>query len=1051
MSPAAERPTGTVTFLFTDIEGSTRLLKELRHDYATALADHQRIVRSALAANDGWEIDTQGDSFFAAFRRAKDAVGAAVDAQHALAAHGWPQGALLRVRMGMHTGEPAVGGERYVGLGVHRAARIAAAGHGGQVLVSQTTRGLLRDDPPPDVTLRDLGEHELKDMDEPERIYQLVAPGLDEDFAPLKTTAPALAAGREGELVEAAEETVGEMAAPWRRRRVLLGAGLVVAVLLGIALTIAFTRGSATASTTISANSVGVLDSKSAKIEAKVSVGDAPSAIASGAGAVWVANTQENSVSRIDPKTQDVRQTITVGQAPAGIAAGGGAVWVTNGLDGSLSRISPETNTVVQSTPVGNGPVGVTYGGGFVWVVNSVDGTIAKVDPVSGDVVRTVAVANGIADIAYGADRLWVTSAPSGLVLAVDPASGTVLDRIAVVDPSAVAVGAGAVWVTSRSDGTVARIDPRARAVTDSIPVGRNPVAVAADPKSVWVANARSGTISQIEPRSVRVAKTVRVDNAPSDVAVTPQGAYVAVRATGAAHRGGTLRLLAWIPVDFLDPALSYTTTGWSILSSTNDGLVGFRRTGGIGGVTLVPDLAASLPAPADGGKTWTFRLRRDVRYSNGKPVQPQDFRRGIERLFEIAEPHSPGTPYFGRLVGAAQCRPRRCDLSRGIVTDPVSRTITFHLTAPDAEFPTKLALTFADAVPASTPARSSRIPATGPYMIASANAKVVRLVRNRYFREWSSDAQPDGYPDRIEIRTVKNIDPAIRAVTGGSADGVLAVGGLASKQQLEDLARRYPSQVRATTSAITGFFFMNTREPPFDDVRVRRAANYAFDRQAFAHLVGRGVAPTCQILPPNTPSFRRTCPYQPGGAAGLDKARRLVRESGTAGQKVVVLAPKRVAFQARYMARVLESLGYKATVHVVEDGGPYFTRISDSRRHVQIGFNAWQADFPSESGFLGALLKCSDFVLGVPDQTSNSSFYCDRSVDRQMDRAVAVALVNPPAAHAIWQAAERKVLAAAPIVPTYNWKNNDFVSKRLGNYQYHPQWGPLIDQFWVR
>ncbi|HMI28761.1 MAG TPA: adenylate/guanylate cyclase domain-containing protein, partial [Gaiellaceae bacterium] len=156
MSSAAERPTGTVTFLFTDIEGSTRLLKQLRDEYGTVLADHQRIVRDALAAHDGWEIDTQGDSFFAAFRRAKDAVGAAVDAQRALAAHDWPGDTQLRVRMGMHTGEPAVGGERYVGLGVHRAARIAAAGHGGQVLVSQTTRELLRDDPPPDVSLQDL-------------------------------------------------------------------------------------------------------------------------------------------------------------------------------------------------------------------------------------------------------------------------------------------------------------------------------------------------------------------------------------------------------------------------------------------------------------------------------------------------------------------------------------------------------------------------------------------------------------------------------------------------------------------------------------------------------------------------------------------------------------------------------------------------------------------------------------------------------------------------------------------------------------------------------
>src|SRR5213080_116505 len=177
-------PSGTVTFLFTDIEGSTQLLKTLGPLYGDALAEHQRILRAAFAAHGGREIDTQGDSFFVAFRRAKDAVGAAVEAQRALAAHDWPDGTALRVRMAIHTGEPVVGADRYVGLGVHRAARICAAGHGGQVLVSQTTRELLRDDPLPDLTLRDLGTHQLKDLDEPERLYQLVAPGLPESFPP---------------------------------------------------------------------------------------------------------------------------------------------------------------------------------------------------------------------------------------------------------------------------------------------------------------------------------------------------------------------------------------------------------------------------------------------------------------------------------------------------------------------------------------------------------------------------------------------------------------------------------------------------------------------------------------------------------------------------------------------------------------------------------------------------------------------------------------------------------------------------------------------------
>ena len=165
-------PSGTVTFLFTDIEGSTRLLHELGDGYADALAEHRRVLREAFARHGGVEVDTQGDAFFVAFARASDAVAAAADGQAAL------EGGPLRVRMGLHTGEPIVTEEGYVGLDVHRAARIAAAGHGGQVLVSQATRDLAGVD-----GLRDLGEHRLKDLSASERLYQLG----EGDFPPLKT------------------------------------------------------------------------------------------------------------------------------------------------------------------------------------------------------------------------------------------------------------------------------------------------------------------------------------------------------------------------------------------------------------------------------------------------------------------------------------------------------------------------------------------------------------------------------------------------------------------------------------------------------------------------------------------------------------------------------------------------------------------------------------------------------------------------------------------------------------------------------------------------
>jgi class 3 adenylate cyclase/DNA-binding CsgD family transcriptional regulator/tetratricopeptide (TPR) repeat protein len=179
-----ELPHGTVTFLFTDVAGSTALLKRHRDSYPELLQAHQRLLRDAIGAYDGREIDTQGDAFFVAFARAGDAVAAVADAQRALESHTWPEGAHVRVRMGLHTGEPRTAGKRYFGLEVHRAARICAAAHGGQVLLSNTTRELIGDDLPAGVAFQDLGEHKLKDIDRPEHLYQLQIRGLQQEFPP---------------------------------------------------------------------------------------------------------------------------------------------------------------------------------------------------------------------------------------------------------------------------------------------------------------------------------------------------------------------------------------------------------------------------------------------------------------------------------------------------------------------------------------------------------------------------------------------------------------------------------------------------------------------------------------------------------------------------------------------------------------------------------------------------------------------------------------------------------------------------------------------------
>ena len=216
----ADLPSGAITFLFTDIEGSTRLLKQLRERYSEMLAEHQRLLRAAFAAHGGYEVDTQGDSFFVAFASAREALLAAVEGQLALLSHSWPDGVQIKVRMGLHTGQAVAAEGRYTGLAVHRAARIGAAGHGGQVLVSQATQTLLEDEEEDlHIFLRDLGEQRLKDLDRPVHLYQAAADGLPESFPPLRGEAEP--PGRRGGVAlplwrrPAALVAVAAALAPW--------------------------------------------------------------------------------------------------------------------------------------------------------------------------------------------------------------------------------------------------------------------------------------------------------------------------------------------------------------------------------------------------------------------------------------------------------------------------------------------------------------------------------------------------------------------------------------------------------------------------------------------------------------------------------------------------------------------------------------------------------------------------------------------------------------------------------------------------------------------
>jgi YVTN family beta-propeller protein len=519
-------PSGAVTFLFTDIEGSTRLVKQLRERYGEVLQEHQRLLRAAFHAHHGLEVDTQGDSFFVVFANARDALLAAVEGQLALLSHPWPEGVQIRVRMGLHTGQAVVSGDRYTGLAVHRAARIGAAGHGGQVLVSQTTRTLLEDEEEDlQVFLRDLGDQRLKDLDRPVRLYQAEADGLPASFPPLR---------HEAEVPAAAETAIRPNL--FRRPGVIVALGLALAALIAAAAVLA-TRNSSHGLSEVRPNYVGIIDATNNQIVDERPAGPQPGPVAIGDGSVWVGILGDRTLAEIDERQRESRGSVPLdGHTPTGLVVHDGYVWVVHGRSGQLSRIDSQFPQQKRTIRVADRNVtsqngGVTAGAGTVWVVYG-DSTIARIQR---DLRKMTAFGGGApAAVVVGSGSLWVANSESDTVdrFSLDTfTEGSPIDVIPVgTRPTAMTFGEGFVWVADTDADAVTRIDPRRPHTTRNIPVENSPVAIAFGAGAVWVANAGSGTVSRIDPATSKV-KSIDIGNAPWGIAVHDGLVWVSVRA----------------------------------------------------------------------------------------------------------------------------------------------------------------------------------------------------------------------------------------------------------------------------------------------------------------------------------------------------------------------------------------------------------------------------------------------------------------------------------------------------------------------------------------
>jgi len=500
----SDLPHGTVTLLFTDVEGSTQLQHRLGDGYQEVVAEHRRLLESAFAEHRGVVVDRQTESFFVVFVRARDAVGAASEAQRAISGQEWPDGAQVKVRMGIHSGDPEVAGDRYVGLAVSRAARVCASAHGGQVLLSSSTRALLSDHDRSG--LRSLGSYRLKDFSEPEPISQLVVDGLPAQFPPLRT--------------EAARS----------RRKWLPAVAVALAVVIALG-AVLLTRGGG--SVKVGPTSIAVIDPASNEVMHAVELGFTSNLIAAGEGYVWVVDPNGSTLRRIDPNTLETRTfgiSVGAGAVPFGLAAGEGAVWVAvlRGTQEVVYELGPEVGDLRRTIPFGaraQAPVlfrvnPLTVGDGAVWAIDPGVGGIWRIDPHGGK-SRKLAEGLDALSLAAATGAVWV--AGSSGVTKLDPLTGDELGSASIGseglgETASIALGSDAAWFVSSAGETLSKLDPESVAITQTFPVGNGPSGISVGEGAVWVANSRDGTVSRVLPQGGG-PKTIEVGQTPGGIA----------------------------------------------------------------------------------------------------------------------------------------------------------------------------------------------------------------------------------------------------------------------------------------------------------------------------------------------------------------------------------------------------------------------------------------------------------------------------------------------------------------------------------------------------
>jgi YVTN family beta-propeller protein len=742
-----------------------------------------------------------------------------------------------------------------------------------------------------------------------------------------------------------------------RQRPVLRGRSAAAAALIGvIAAAVAIpvftlSSGGSVVSATVQANSVVAIDPKTGKVVKTIPVGARPGPIAAADGKVWVGNRDEGTVTEIDARTRQFMGNVPLAHgSPTGIAATAGHVWaVTGDTSGDLYQIDPKYRKVTAKRLLPQSNLSgccalvaraIAVRGSEVWVANydahalRFDARTPKRRPMS------VQVGNqAVPGVAIGFHSTWVVSDTDKQIYQIGRAGEVVGSPITFGDePSAIATGAGAVWVADRWDNLVAQIDPSHNDIKRQIGVGQHPTGIAVGEGRVWVANSRSGTLTEIDPKTGK-KQTITLGESPTGVAVADGLVWVTVShnpftssAAGVATSSVPRMELSAPDFASLDPAVGYDPNAWDVEQATCLKLINYPDKAPGTGPPLVPDAARSWPTITNGGRTYTFTIRPGLRFSSGQGVTATTFKYSLERE---------GPPGYAGLVAHGN-------------------TLTIRLKKPAPDLPAVLAQPYSCAVPIGTPkdTNGQPIPAAGPYYIAAHSpGEQLILKRNPYYR--------GPRPHRLaQIDIELDVSPRVSQadVEHNHADynfGALAnpTNGAARLERLYGPSSGDHRWFEHPEESV-GWIILNSNRPPFSNVRMRRALNFAIDRPALRNLFSPPLTPIDHYLPPGMPGYRNTRVYP--ARPDLAEARHLAGPGNHGPVSVYATTDDRSKEKAQIVADALRAIGLSPEIRTVPISN-YYTVLGG--QNWDVGANG--GNYPNDLDPAGQLVYFDSRVQG--------------------------------------------------------------------------------------